>query len=185
MSDLWDQLAFTEDLKAFKPYIDRRKEQCLVQFFMALRSDFEGLHVSILHHTPLPTVESVVHELIAEEIRIKSKLTKVPRHLPLLISLLFPNYLRLQTRIAPNFHLFQTQILPLQSTSDAPPGVSSSHANPTKQPARLQAAVVTGQAGPLSGARRVTPPPLPPHLPAGQLPRSSTSTRILPVVAGG
>ncbi|KAJ9545334.1 LOW QUALITY PROTEIN: hypothetical protein OSB04_025041 [Centaurea solstitialis] len=62
MSDLWDQLALTEsaELKAFKPYIFRREEQRLVQFLMALRSDFEGLRGTILHRTPLPTVDSVV-----------------------------------------------------------------------------------------------------------------------------
>ena len=81
MSDLWDQLALTEsaELKAFKPYTDRREEQRLVQFLMALRSDFEGLRGSILHRTPLPTVDSVVHELIAEETRIKSNTDKGPK----------------------------------------------------------------------------------------------------------
>ncbi|KAJ9557693.1 hypothetical protein OSB04_012307, partial [Centaurea solstitialis] len=81
MSDLWDQLALTEsaDLKAFKPYISRREEQRLVQFLMALRSDFEGLRGTILHRTPLPTVDSVVHELIAEETRLKSSGDKDPK----------------------------------------------------------------------------------------------------------
>ncbi|TLX69530.1 hypothetical protein E9993_22940, partial [Labilibacter sediminis] len=78
MSDLWDQLALTEpaELKAFKPYVDRRESQRLVQFLMALRSDFEGLRGSILHRNPLPTVDSVVHELIAEETRLKSTAAK-------------------------------------------------------------------------------------------------------------
>ena len=66
-------------LKAFKPYIDRREEQRLVQFLMALRSDFEGLRGSILHRTPLPTIDSVVHELIAEETCIKSHADKAPK----------------------------------------------------------------------------------------------------------
>ncbi|XP_022895274.1 uncharacterized protein LOC111409461 [Olea europaea var. sylvestris] len=39
---------------------------------MALRSDFEGLRGSILHRSPLPSVDSVVSELLAEEIRLKS-----------------------------------------------------------------------------------------------------------------
>ena len=78
MSDLWDQLALTEsaELKGFGPYIARREEQRLVQFLMALRSDFEGLRGTILHRSPLPTVDSVVHELIAEETRIKSQVDK-------------------------------------------------------------------------------------------------------------
>ena len=45
MTDLWDQLALIEsnELKACDPYIAHREEQRLVQFLMALRSDFEGL----------------------------------------------------------------------------------------------------------------------------------------------
>lgn len=45
MSNLWDQLALTEpaELQVFKPYTDRREQQRLVQFLMALRDDFEGL----------------------------------------------------------------------------------------------------------------------------------------------
>ncbi|KAI3822076.1 hypothetical protein L1987_09657 [Smallanthus sonchifolius] len=81
MSDLWDQLTLTESaaLNVFKPYIDRREEQRLVQFLMALRSDFEGLRGTILHRSPLPTVDSVVHELIAEETRLKSQVDKGPK----------------------------------------------------------------------------------------------------------
>jgi len=41
----------------------------LVQF---LRSDFEGLRGSILHHSPLPSIDYVVSELLAEEIRLQS-----------------------------------------------------------------------------------------------------------------
>jgi len=39
---------------------------------MALQDDFESLRGGILHHTPLPNVDSVVNELLAEEIRLKS-----------------------------------------------------------------------------------------------------------------
>ncbi|PWA79125.1 hypothetical protein CTI12_AA209230 [Artemisia annua] len=39
---------------------------------MALRHDFEGLRGPILHRDPLPSVDSVVSELLAEEIRLKS-----------------------------------------------------------------------------------------------------------------
>jgi hypothetical protein len=35
-----------------------------------LRNDFEGLRSSILHHSPLPSVDLVVSELLAEEIRL-------------------------------------------------------------------------------------------------------------------
>ena len=78
MTDLWDQLAFMEsaELRACASYIAHREEQRLVQFLMALRDDFEGLRESILHRSPLPSVDSVVHELIAEEIRFKTQLGK-------------------------------------------------------------------------------------------------------------
>ena len=74
MTSIWDELALTEStgLKECKDYITYREEQRLVQFLMALRSDFEGLRGSILHRTPLPSVDSVVSELVAEETRLKS-----------------------------------------------------------------------------------------------------------------
>jgi hypothetical protein len=74
MTDLWDQLALIEstELKACGAYIERREQQRLVQFLTALRSDFKGLRGSILHHSPLPSVDSVVSELLAEEIRLQS-----------------------------------------------------------------------------------------------------------------
>ncbi|KAG6482441.1 hypothetical protein ZIOFF_059072 [Zingiber officinale] len=52
------------------------EEQRLVQFLMTLRDDFEGLRGTILHRSPLPSVDSVVHELLAEEIRLKSQVDK-------------------------------------------------------------------------------------------------------------
>ena len=62
LTDLWDQLAFTklDELKASGSSIAHREEQRLVQFLMALHGDFEGLRGSILHHSPLPSIESVV-----------------------------------------------------------------------------------------------------------------------------
>jgi hypothetical protein len=75
MTNLWDQLALMEsaELKSVKAYTDQREEQRLVQLLMALRDDFEGLRGSILHRTPLPSVDSVVSELLAEETRLKSQ----------------------------------------------------------------------------------------------------------------
>ena len=80
MSSLWDQLALTESsaLRVFAPYIARQEEQRLVQFFMALCDDFEGLRGAILHRSPLPSVDYVVNDLLAEEIRLKSKIDKEP-----------------------------------------------------------------------------------------------------------
>ncbi|KAL5753750.1 hypothetical protein ACOSP7_021970 [Xanthoceras sorbifolium] len=78
MSDLWDQLAFTEfaELRACAPYIANREEQRLVKFLMAPRDDFESLRGSILHRNPLPSVDSIVSELLAYEIRLKSQAGK-------------------------------------------------------------------------------------------------------------
>jgi len=72
MTDLWDQLALTKsaELKACGAYNERREQQRLVQFLIALRGDFEGLRGSILHRSPLPSVNSVVSELLAEKIRL-------------------------------------------------------------------------------------------------------------------
>ena len=79
MTDLWDQLALTEsnELKACDAYIARKEEQRLVQFLMALRSDFEGLRGSILYCSPLQFVDSVVSKLLAEETRLKSHSKKM------------------------------------------------------------------------------------------------------------
>jgi len=41
---------------------------------MVLRSYFESLCGSILHHNPLPFIDDVVNELLAEEIRLDSQL---------------------------------------------------------------------------------------------------------------
>uniref|UniRef100_A0A803NM14 Uncharacterized protein n=1 Tax=Cannabis sativa TaxID=3483 RepID=A0A803NM14_CANSA len=75
MIDLWDQLALTEsiELRAFTPCITRREKQRLVQFLMALRSDFEGLRGSILYRSLLPSIDLVVSELLADEIHLKSQ----------------------------------------------------------------------------------------------------------------
>jgi hypothetical protein len=43
----------------------------LVQFLIAFRSDFKRLKSSILHHSPLSFVHSIVSELLAEEIHLQ------------------------------------------------------------------------------------------------------------------
>jgi hypothetical protein len=60
------------ELKACGAYIERREQQQLIQFLTALRSDFEGLKGSILHCSPLPSIDSVVSELLAEKICLQS-----------------------------------------------------------------------------------------------------------------
>jgi len=74
MTDLWDQLALTEsaELKACGAYIERREQQWLVQFLTAFCNDFEGLRGSILHRSPLSSVDSVISELMTEEICLQS-----------------------------------------------------------------------------------------------------------------
>jgi len=75
MTILWDQLALTEfaELSAFASYITCRESQHLVQFLMALRSDFESLYGLILHCSPIPFVDNVTNELLIEEIRLASQ----------------------------------------------------------------------------------------------------------------
>jgi hypothetical protein len=67
-------LAITEsaELKACGAYIERRDQQRLIQFLTALPSDFEGLIGSILHCSPLPSIDSIVSELLAEKICLQS-----------------------------------------------------------------------------------------------------------------
>ncbi|XP_026425328.1 uncharacterized protein LOC113321639 [Papaver somniferum] len=71
MSLIWNQLALMEpiwtvDLELWQKY---REETRLVQFLMALRDEFESVRASILHRSPLPTVEVALSELITEETR--------------------------------------------------------------------------------------------------------------------
>jgi hypothetical protein len=44
----------------------------LIHFLTALHSDFEGLRGSILHRSPLPSIDSIISELLAEEIHLQS-----------------------------------------------------------------------------------------------------------------
>ncbi|XP_062093433.1 uncharacterized protein LOC133799432 [Humulus lupulus] len=110
MSNLWDQLALTESakLQAFAPYIARRDAQRLVQFLMALRDEFKGLRGTILHRSPLPSVDSVVNELLAEEIRLKSRVHRGGRksgffllRIPLSLQFLIGQPPTINTRLKP------------------------------------------------------------------------------------
>ncbi|GFZ18573.1 remorin family protein [Actinidia rufa] len=73
MTSYWDQLTFMElaVLQTIDEYVQYREKQRLVQFLMALRDQFEPLCGAILHRSPLPSVNGAVHELIAEETRLK------------------------------------------------------------------------------------------------------------------
>jgi hypothetical protein len=70
----WDQLALTEStkLKACGAYIDHKEQQRLVQFVTAFHNDFKRLRGSILYRSPFFSVDSVVSELLAEEIHLQN-----------------------------------------------------------------------------------------------------------------
>jgi gag-polypeptide of LTR copia-type/Zinc knuckle len=80
MSVIWDQLALMEpkwtvDAELYEQY---REETRLVQFLMALRDDFEGIRSSLFYRTPLPTIDSALGELIAEETRKGTTISPKP-----------------------------------------------------------------------------------------------------------
>ncbi|XP_028111579.1 uncharacterized protein LOC114309901 [Camellia sinensis] len=73
MYSVWDQLALsdppwdcTKDAALFTTY---RDQQRLVQFLMDLTPRFEPVRASLLHRTPLPTLEQAISELLSEETR--------------------------------------------------------------------------------------------------------------------
>ncbi|XP_026384817.1 uncharacterized protein LOC113280406 [Papaver somniferum] len=75
MSIIWNQLALMEPnwttyIELWQKY---REESRLVQLLMELRDDFETVRASILHRSPLPTVEAALSELITEETRKRIK----------------------------------------------------------------------------------------------------------------
>jgi hypothetical protein len=86
MTDLWDQLALTKSakLKACGAYIDRREQQRLIQFLTALHSDFEGLRGSILHRSPLPSVDQFAMTDLWDQLAL-IELTKLKHVVPILI----------------------------------------------------------------------------------------------------
>ncbi|KAG9454499.1 hypothetical protein H6P81_007403 [Aristolochia fimbriata] len=71
MSLLWDQLAamdpqfkYEEDTVIFQKYIE---EAHLVQFLMALRDEYDSIRSSVLHMSPLPSVESAFSGVVSQE----------------------------------------------------------------------------------------------------------------------
>lgn len=74
MTNIQDQFGLMKlvELWAFACYITRREKQCLIQFLMALCSDFEVLCGTILRHNSLPFVDSMVSEVLAKKIWLKS-----------------------------------------------------------------------------------------------------------------
>lgn len=74
MYGVWDQLSLSEpawndatDAQKFSTY---RDQQRLILFLMALTTDFEPVRASLLHRSPLPTLEQAISELLSEETRL-------------------------------------------------------------------------------------------------------------------
>jgi hypothetical protein len=86
MTDLWDQLALTKSakLKAYGAYIDRREQQRLIQFLTALHSDFEGLRGSILHRSPMSSVDQFAMTDLWDQLALIES-TKLKHVVPILI----------------------------------------------------------------------------------------------------
>ena len=83
MTSLWDQLAFTEPKELGSNAVHcTYRGAVVVQYLIVLRDDFEGIRGTILHHSPLPSVDSVVNELLAEEIRLTDEPRKALLFLP-------------------------------------------------------------------------------------------------------
>ncbi|KAF7137487.1 hypothetical protein RHSIM_Rhsim07G0087400 [Rhododendron simsii] len=71
---IWDQISLSEpswtsttDAALFAAY---RDQQRLIQFLMALTTDFEPVRASLLHRNPLPTLDQAISELLSEETRL-------------------------------------------------------------------------------------------------------------------
>ncbi|KAK2966733.1 hypothetical protein RJ640_000831 [Escallonia rubra] len=95
MNGIWDQLDLMDPLELRKLAISQkvREEQKLVQFLMALRTEFEPLRGSMLHRSPLPSVDKVLSELVAEETRLKSSLLHSMQTQAVLVATQRPQFL--------------------------------------------------------------------------------------------
>jgi hypothetical protein len=71
MTYLWNQLSLCEpeliNRTDASRYIAFRDSMHLVQFLIAIRDEFEHTQASLLHRSPLPSLESALSELISEE----------------------------------------------------------------------------------------------------------------------
>ena len=73
IASMWEQLAvadpplrYAEDINLFAKYKDRHR---FTQFIMGLCEDFESIRAALLSHSPLPSLDAAVNELIFEENR--------------------------------------------------------------------------------------------------------------------
>ncbi|KAK2966536.1 hypothetical protein RJ640_002839 [Escallonia rubra] len=97
MNGIWDQLDLMDplELRKLAIYQKVREDQKLVQFLMALRTEFEPLRGSMLHRSPLPSVDKVLSELVAEETRLKSSLLHSMQTQAVLVATQRPQFLPL------------------------------------------------------------------------------------------
>ncbi|GKU90857.1 hypothetical protein SLEP1_g4801 [Rubroshorea leprosula] len=74
MKAIWDQLALSKptfnDTADIGKYIEYRDKMRLIQFLMALTNDFEPCRASLLHQSPLPTLDSALSRLLSNETRL-------------------------------------------------------------------------------------------------------------------
>lgn len=77
MQVIWDQLALsepawkcTDDAASFATY---QEHQQLITLLMALHDRYESVRASLLHRSPLPSLDGAVTELISEETRLGTK----------------------------------------------------------------------------------------------------------------
>lgn len=74
MEAIWNQLTSCEpslkDATDLKTYETHRNRTRLIQFLMALTDDYEPVRASLLHQSPLPTLEDALPRLKSEETRL-------------------------------------------------------------------------------------------------------------------
>ena len=56
--------------EAAKIYANLRDHQCVRHLLMTLRDEFESIQSSLLHRNPLPTLDTMIKDLISEEARL-------------------------------------------------------------------------------------------------------------------
>jgi hypothetical protein len=76
MTHLWNQLALCKlewrDKDDASDYITFHDSLRLVEFLTAIRDEFENARASLLHRSPLSSVESALSKLILEKTRLST-----------------------------------------------------------------------------------------------------------------
>ena len=88
MQFLWNQIDVSnpiwKDPTNAEMYVKHRDQHRLHQFLMALRDDFEPVHVQLLHRSPLPTLDTAIFELVRAE-TIYQTMCSQPSHTVLVV----------------------------------------------------------------------------------------------------